>query len=108
MVLNRHVVPQKVLERPEEVDELRLFQLKEESAEEMQVRGEWYEDTDGDTEEDGTDLRVSEHYGDERLNSTDEALKNSRVGAGKVDLANEIAMLTYRNGLLFDVKTDSS
>lgn len=103
-----------MLERPEEVDELTLYELHQdstltpESAEETLARGEWYEDMDEDTEEDGTDLRVLEHYGDECLNSTDQALKKSRLGAGKIDLANEIAMLIYRNGLVFDVKTDSS
>lgn len=102
-----------MLDRPEEMDELRVYELHQESkltpesAEENLVRGEWYEDMDEDTEGDSTDLRVLEHYRDECLNSTHPALKKSRSGAGKVDLANEIAMLIYRNGLVLDVKTDS-
>lgn len=94
----------------EEVDELSLHELHQEGqtsperAEETLLRGEWYEDTD----EDSTDVRVLEHYTDEDLNSTDQAPKKSRLGAVKIDLGNEIAMLIYRNGLVFDVKTDSS
>lgn len=102
-----------MLERPEEVDELTLYEvhqgsrLSPEGAEETLVRGE-YEDMDEDTEEDSADLRVWEHYGEECLNSTDQAQKKSRLGARKIEMANEIALLIYRNGLVFDVKTDSS
>lgn len=103
-----------MLERPEEMDELTLHELHQESKltpekpDKTLVRGEWYEDVDKDTEEDTTDLRVLEHYGEGCLNSTDRATKQSRLAAGKIDLANEIAMLIYRNGLVFDVRTDSS
>lgn len=102
-----------MLERPEEVDELTLYELQQENrltpdgAEETLVRSE-YEDMDEDMKEDSADARVWEHYGDEGLNSTEQALKKSRSETRKTELANEIAMLIYRNGLVFDVKTDSS
>ncbi|XP_068599590.1 uncharacterized protein il12rb1 [Brachionichthys hirsutus] len=88
------------LERTENVDEVTLHQLHLEhdsvsaEAEETTVFGrEW----DGGT--------------DEQLNpgSTHQALRGLREGADtdleQVD--NEIAMLIYRNGLLFDVRPDS-
>lgn len=95
------------------MDELTLYELQQEKrltpegAEETLVRGE-YEDMDEDTKEDSADSRVWEHYGDEGLNSTEQALKKSRSETRKTELANEIAMLIYRNGLVCDVKTDSS
>lgn len=102
-----------MLERPEEVDELTLYELQQENrltpegAEETLVGGE-YEDMDEDTKEDSAESKVWEHYGDEGLNSTEQTLKKSRSETRKTELANEIAMLIYRNGLVFDVKTDSS
>ncbi|XP_034385768.1 interleukin-12 receptor subunit beta-1 [Cyclopterus lumpus] len=97
------------LEGKEEVDELTLHKHPEdksfpEDAEEATVlTREW---DDGTDEDDGVDSMMSE---DECPSSTHEALKSSREGE-MTDLEqvdNEIAMLIYRNGLVFDVKMDS-
>lgn len=107
-----------MLERKEEVDELTLHQLHPEGnsapegAEETTiVGGDWDDDTDEDTEHERGDSRMSGGTSDECLSpgSTDQALRSSKE-AEITDLEqvdNEIAMLIYRNGLVFDVKTDS-
>lgn len=98
---------QEFLEGKEEVHKLTLHQHPEdksvpEDAEETTVlTGEWDEGTDEDVD-DGVDSRMSG-------GTSDEALRSSREGE-MTDLEqvdNEIAMLIYRNGLVFDVKTDS-
>ncbi|TDH08741.1 hypothetical protein EPR50_G00100410 [Perca flavescens] len=109
---------QELLERKEEVHELTLHQLHPEGksvpedAEETDVlTGEWDSGTDEDVENKRGDSRMSRGSSDQSLDpgSTDEALRSSREGK-MTDLEqvdNEIAMLIYRNGLVFDVKTDS-
>lgn len=103
---------QKILERPEEVDELILFQLQPEGksttedAEETPGRDDCYGDMDQDTEDSSTRSRMSVDYRDDRSDSTAGTLKSSRE-AGGTDVENEIAMLIYKNGLVFDAKTDS-
>ncbi|XP_051232477.1 leukemia inhibitory factor receptor isoform X12 [Dicentrarchus labrax] len=105
-----------MLERKEEVHELTLHQLHPErkslpeDAEETPVfRGKWDDGTDEDAEDERGDSRMPGGSSDECL-STDQALRSSREGEmtdmDQVD--NEIAMLIYRNGLVFDVKTDST
>ncbi|KAK9519475.1 hypothetical protein VZT92_022202 [Zoarces viviparus] len=98
---------QEFLEGKEEVHKLTLHQHPEdksipEDAEETTVlTGEWDEGTDEDVDG-GVDSRMSG-------GTSDEALRSSREGE-MTDLEqvdNEIAMLIYRNGLVFDVKTDS-
>ncbi|KAM9358382.1 interleukin-12 receptor subunit beta-2 [Symphorus nematophorus] len=108
---------QAMLERKEEVHDLMLLQLHPESkpvpedAEEMPVSGGECDDgSDEDTDNERDDSRMSGGGSDECLSpsSTDEALRSSReeemTDLEQVD--NEIAMLIYRNGLVFDVKTD--
>lgn len=103
---------QKTLERPEEVDELILYQLQPEDksttedAEQTPDRDDCYGDMDEDTEDSSTRSRMSVDYGDERSDSTAGTLKSSRE-AGRTGVENEIAMLIYKNGLVFDAKTDS-
>ncbi|XP_029684184.1 leukemia inhibitory factor receptor isoform X3 [Takifugu rubripes] len=101
---------QKTLERPEEVDELILYQMQPEgkstteNAEERLFRGHWYEDKDEDTDDDNTGLRTSEDYGDEHLDCTAQTRKGSRDA--RTDLDHEIERLIYKNGLVFDGKAD--
>ncbi|XP_070765728.1 interleukin-31 receptor subunit alpha [Enoplosus armatus] len=110
---------QEMLEGKEEVDEFTLHQLQPEcksvpeDAEETTVlTGEWDDDgTDEDVENVSCNSRMSGGTSDERLNpsSPDQALRSSREGE-MTDLEqvdNEIGMQIYRNGLVFDVKTDS-
>ncbi|XP_034002276.1 uncharacterized protein LOC117495234 isoform X2 [Trematomus bernacchii] len=109
---------QDFLERKEEVDELTLLQLHPEGksvpedAEESAVfAGEWEEDTDEDEDNERWDSRMSGGSSDECLSpgSTGEALRSSREGeiTDVEQLDNEIAMLIYKKGLVFDVKRDS-
>lgn len=105
----------KMLERKEEVDEVTLYQLQPkcrsapEGAKETLVGGDWNEDTDEDLENERGDWRMSNGTSDVLLSLTDRALRRS----GESEMAhleqvdNEIAMLTYRNGLIFDMKPDS-
>lgn len=94
-----------MLERPEVVDDLILYQLQPESkltpedSEETQFRGGWYADMEEDTDKDSAHSRTSEDYEDEHLNSTDQELRNPGEG-GRTDLDNEIAMLIYKNRLV--------
>ncbi|XP_070816930.1 leukemia inhibitory factor receptor [Chaetodon trifascialis] len=110
---------QKMLERKEEVHELTLHQLHPEGkhvpkdAEETTIlRGEWHDGTDEDVENERGDSRMSGGTSDESLSpgSTEQALRSSREGevTDLEQVDNEIAMLIYRNGLVFDVKTDST
>lgn len=107
-----------MLERKEEVDKLTLHQLHPEGnsapegAEETTVvGGVWDEDTDENIENERGDSRMSGGSSDEHLSSssTDPPLRSSKeadmTDLEKVD--NEITMLIYRNGLVFDMKTDS-
>lgn len=106
-------------ERKEEVHELTLLQLHPEvksvpeDAEETTVlRGDWDDDTDEDVESERGDSSLSGGTSDECLGpgSTDQALRRSKEGEATdlEQLDNEIAMLIYRNGLVFDVKTEST
>ncbi|XP_073332158.1 interleukin-6 receptor subunit beta isoform X2 [Pagrus major] len=108
---------QEMPERKEEVHELTLLQLHPEGksvpedAEETTIlRGDWDDDTDEDVENERGDSSLSGGTSDECLGpgSTDQALKRSKGGevTDLEQLDNEIAMLIYRNGLVFDVKTE--
>lgn len=102
----------KMVEKNEEMDQLMLQQLHSEDKpgpkdpEENTFLSE-DSDTDKDRDtEDRSDLRLSEEHGDD--SSTDPAVERAREteenDLEQVD--NEIAMLIYRNGLVFDMKTD--
>lgn len=67
--------------------------------------GDWDADKDGDTE-DRRDSTLSGGPGDP--SSTDAAVGRGREADGNAQeqVDNEIAMLIYRNGLVFDTKTD--
>ncbi|XP_039984845.1 interleukin-12 receptor subunit beta-1 [Xiphias gladius] len=104
---------QEILEGKEEVHELTLLHpegksVPEDLGETTALRGEWDDGSDKAVENERDDLRMSEETGDESPGSTDQALGSSReveiTDLEQVD--NEIAMLIYRNGLVFDVKTD--
>ncbi|XP_045905644.1 interleukin-6 receptor subunit beta isoform X2 [Micropterus dolomieu] len=109
---------QEMLEEKEEVDELTLYQLHpegksvSEDAEEItDLAGEWDDGTDEDIENVRGDSRMSGGTSDECLNnsSTAQVLRRSTLGeiTDLEQVDNEIAMLIFRNGLVFDVKTDS-
>uniref|UniRef100_A0A673APY6 Fibronectin type-III domain-containing protein n=1 Tax=Sphaeramia orbicularis TaxID=375764 RepID=A0A673APY6_9TELE len=110
---------QAMMDRKEEVHELTLFQLHPDSkpvpedAEESTVlRGGWDNGSDEDQEGESRDRRTSEGDGDECLSSdsTERTLTRSKQTA-MADLErveNDIAMLIYKNGLVFDVKADST
>lgn len=108
-----------MLERKEEVDKLTLYQLHPEGKSALEgaeettvVGGLWNDDTDGDIENERGDSRMSGGASDDHFSPspTEPTLRSSReaemTDVEKVD--NEIAMLIYRNGLVFDVKTDSA
>ncbi|XP_005454041.1 interleukin-12 receptor subunit beta-1 [Oreochromis niloticus] len=106
---------QEILEKKEEVhDELTLLKLYpegksvSEEAEDVRVlRDEWGDGTDEDMEHDRSTL---EECSDDCSSpgSTDEEQRNSKEGEitdiEQVD--NELAMLIYKNGLVFDMKTE--
>ncbi|XP_034439850.1 interleukin-12 receptor subunit beta-1-like [Hippoglossus hippoglossus] len=108
---------QEMLEGKEEVDELILLQLHperktvpQEAEETTTLRGEWDAGSDEDVENESEgDSRMSEGSGDESPGSTDQEQKSSRVKklTDLEQVESEIAMLIYRNGLVFDLKTDS-
>ncbi|XP_042368332.1 interleukin-12 receptor subunit beta-2 [Plectropomus leopardus] len=110
---------QEFLEKKEEkVHELTLHQLQpegksvpKEDEETTVLKGECDDGTDEDATNERDDSRISGRTSDECLSpdSIDEGLKSSREGemTELEQLDNEIAMLIYRNGLVFDVKTDS-
>uniref|UniRef100_A0AAQ5ZG98 Fibronectin type-III domain-containing protein n=1 Tax=Amphiprion ocellaris TaxID=80972 RepID=A0AAQ5ZG98_AMPOC len=98
---------QEMLENKEEVHDLTLYQvhsegksLSEEAEETTVLGGEWDDGTDEDVENKRSDSGGS---GDECLSpgSANQALKTDLE---QVD--NELTMLIYRTGLVFDMKTD--
>ncbi|XP_041861141.1 tyrosine-protein phosphatase Lar [Melanotaenia boesemani] len=98
------------VKRKEEVHEFTLHQLLSEkmtvSEEAIVPKGEQDYMTDDDVENERSD---SEGSVDECVGpiSTEKALKKQKItDLGQVN--NELAMLIYRNGLVFDAKTDSS
>ncbi|XP_069009458.1 interleukin-31 receptor subunit alpha [Embiotoca jacksoni] len=106
---------QEMLEEKEEVHEVTLFQLhlegkslSENAGDVTLLGGEWEDGTDEDIKDERSDSRGSS---EESFipNSTDQTVKNS--GEGEItdpeQVDHELAMLIYRNGLVFDVKTDS-
>lgn len=102
-----------MLERKEEVDELILLQLHPESKSTLEDTkttdvGDQDDDTGNAVKERG-DLRMLGGTSDEGLSpdSTDQALRSSREAEMTDEVDNELAMLIYRNGLVFDAKTDS-
>ncbi|XP_060890793.1 interleukin-12 receptor subunit beta-2, partial [Labrus mixtus] len=101
--------------RKEEVHDLTLHVLlpedktvPEETEGMTGVRGEW-DGTDEDMENERGDSRMSGDISDEGPDCTDDALRSSRETemTDLQQLENKFAMLIYRNGLVFDVKTDS-
>lgn len=104
------------MERKEEVDKLSLQQLLPEcksvpgEAEETNVLGG---KRDGGSDEDVESER-GDSWGikDEHLSpgSSRRALRSSRAGelTALEQVDNEIALLIYRNGLVFDLKADST
>ena len=70
------------------------------------LSGEWDHSSDEDLENHSGGSGMSGGTSDEGLNpgSTEEALRSSR---DLEQMDNEIAMLIYRNDLVFDVKADS-
>lgn len=101
-----------MIERKEEMDELMLQQLHSEDKSDPKdpqettiLGGDWDTDKEGDTEG-RSDSRLSGEPDDD--SSADPAVGRGRE-AEENDLEhvdNEIAMLIYRNGLVFDMKTD--
>ncbi|XP_008277613.1 leukemia inhibitory factor receptor [Stegastes partitus] len=98
---------QGMLESKEEVHDLMLYQVhserksvSEEAEEATVLGGDWEDGTDEDVE---NETSGSGGSGDERLSpgSTDQALKTD---LDQVDT--ELAMLIYKTGLVFDMKTD--
>ncbi|XP_041646340.1 interleukin-12 receptor subunit beta-2 isoform X2 [Cheilinus undulatus] len=107
---------QELLDGKEEVYELTLHKLLlegksiSEEAEDRTVLGEeWDGDMDEDMENERGDSRMSGEINDEDPDCIDETLRSSKDGetTDLQQLENEFAMLIYRNGLVFDVKTDS-
>ena len=107
-----------MLERKEEVHELTLLQLhpevksvSEDEEETTILRGDCDDDAHEDMESERGDSSLSGGTSDECLGpgSTDQVLGRSEEGEATdmEQLDNEIAMLIYRNGLVFDVKTES-
>lgn len=104
-----------MLEEKEEVHELMLSPLHpevksvpEDTEETTALHGEWDAGSDEDMGDERSDSRMSGESSDESPGSTDQALRSSREGeiTDLEQVDNEIAMLIYRNGLVFDVKTD--
>ncbi|KAM7011898.1 interleukin-12 receptor subunit beta-2 [Tautogolabrus adspersus] len=101
--------------RKEEVHELTLHVLLQEDktvpeeTEGMTVLGGEWNGTDEDMDNERGDSRMSGDISDEGPDCSDDALRNSTEREMKdlQQLENEFAMLIYRNGLVFDVKTDS-
>uniref|UniRef100_A0A665VBK0 Fibronectin type-III domain-containing protein n=1 Tax=Echeneis naucrates TaxID=173247 RepID=A0A665VBK0_ECHNA len=93
---------QEVLEGKEEVSNLTLLQLQPKDMEETSIpRGQWGDGGDGGEEGSEGD--------DEGPDSTGRALSSSRDGdvMDEEQLDHEIALLIYKNGLVFDVKPES-
>ncbi|KAM7409613.1 hypothetical protein PAMA_001210 [Pampus argenteus] len=98
----------------EEVHDLTLLQPLAEAkslpvdAEETTVQ-EWDNDTDEDAENERGHSRISEGTSDMCLSpgSTEQAVRSSREEES-TEQVDEITMLIYRKGLVFDMKTDSS
>lgn len=103
------ILLQRIMERKEEVDELMLQQPHSEvksAPRDPQETTVLSEDWDVDTEVEGSDSRLSGGPSDNC--SSDLAPRDCRE-AETTDLEqvdNEITMLIYRNGLVFDMKTD--
>lgn len=100
-------------EEKEEVHELTLLQLHPENKpsvtdteESTALRGEWDDGDDEDMEDERGDSGMS----GETINQSPGSTLRS-CGDGEItdleQVDNEIAMLIYRNGLVFDLKTDS-
>lgn len=101
-----------MIERNGETDELMLQQLHSEDKpgptdpeETTFLGGDWDTEKDGDTG-DRSDSRLSEVHGEDSspAPAVGRARETEENDLEQVD--NEIAMLIYRNGLVFDMKTD--
>ncbi|XP_034035939.1 interleukin-12 receptor subunit beta-1 [Thalassophryne amazonica] len=111
---------QEMLERKEEVHEVMLYQLKSEektvilgdTEETAVLQAGWDKTADSNLENEGIvgDAEMSDEMGHERLtlDSEDQESRATRnvetTNVGQADA--ELAMLIYRNGLVFDMKTD--
>ncbi|XP_026178715.1 interleukin-12 receptor subunit beta-1 [Mastacembelus armatus] len=104
-------------EEKEEVHDLMLVQphpegkSTSEDAEEADVlQREWDDTTGEDIDSTRGDSRMSGRINEESHDSTDQELRSSREeeNTDLKNVDNEIALLIYRNGLVFDMKTDSS
>lgn len=100
-------------EEKEEVHDLTLLQLHPENKpflmdklESTVLRAEWDDEDNEDMESQRGDSGMS---GETRNESPDSTLGRCRDGeiTDLEQVDNEIAMLIYRNGLVFDLKTDS-
>lgn len=101
-------------EEKEEVNDLTLLQLPspkgksfpEDDGELAVLQREWSDGSDEETEM--TSLRKSVRTSDDSPGFTEEALRSSREITDLKQVDNGITMLTYRNGLVFDGKPDST
>lgn len=100
-------------ERKEEVHELTLHQIVPEQksvSEETSFRREWDDRTNEPLEAERRDSAGSD---DERssLDSTDPTLRETKMTeleqVTREQVENELATLIYKNGLVFDVKSES-
>lgn len=95
-------------DRKEEVHELTLHQVVAEQksvSEETSFRREWDDRTNEHLEAERSDSAGSD---DEcsSLDSTDPTLRETKMTEFE-QVENELAMLIYKNGLVFDVKSES-
>lgn len=108
------MIKQEILEKKEEVhDELTLLKLypegksvSEEAEDVCVLRDEWDDGTDEDVDHDRSTL---EECSDDCSSpgSTDEEQRNSKGEITDLEqVDNELAMLIYKNGLVFDMKTE--
>ncbi|KAK2835363.1 hypothetical protein Q5P01_015847 [Channa striata] len=107
---------QEMLEEKEEVHDLMLLhpqpELKpvtEDAEESSFLPLEWDNSADEDMENERGDSKMSEgtSHSADSPDSPDQTLRNSGDITDLEQVDNEITMLIYRNGLVFDVKTDS-
>ncbi|KAM4575223.1 interleukin-12 receptor subunit beta-2 [Fundulus diaphanus] len=91
-------------ERKEQVDELTLHQIVPDSGEATLLTGDWEDGTEWRVEKDGG---CSEGSDDRRssLASVDETQRQAEL-KDLEQVETELAMLIYKNGLVFDVKSE--
>ncbi|XP_016896930.1 uncharacterized protein il12rb1 isoform X2 [Cynoglossus semilaevis] len=107
---------QEMHEGKEEVHELMVLQHpgeksdRDNAEETIDLGEEWETGIDKDVEGDGEGLKNAQEISREDPGCTDQLLRRSTEGeiTDLEQLDNEIAMLIYKNGLVFDVKADLS